>query len=328
MGVEAVLKPATPPYPGSAPTTLVAVVPDAIDPVRLMPDLGLPALFAEGSDAIAFLWPYGGPGDHDCAALVNALEDSHHAPCGFVLPYPIQADQALDPLTGARVPLADLEAALARGDRSREPPTPNPPPLFMSHTFVDGFYMDVVEMMEMDWEDVIVAEIEVIREGPFEYNTPTGAPPPAPPDAPGQPHVDREEWDIRAVVEMKVHRVFAGDETLTDIVTLVPGNPDNPFHSTSGMEPPPLLAGMRGVVAFDQRVWPPGEPTHYQRRALARVAALTGAGRRAQLLTVRSAAGVQYVGPYALGDIYHLWRIEDLRAHLDAVARGDSDRRR
>ncbi len=163
----------------------------------------------------------------------------------------------------------------------------------------------------------------MLREGPPEYDTPTGAAPPGPPDETGTPHVDRDEWDIRQIVEMKVHHVYAGAPALmglTDIVALQPGEPDNPYHPQSGFDPPLLPAGMRGVVAFYNRVWPLGDPTPYQRRALTWVDALNAAGGRAMLLSAQPGAAVYFVGPYAVGDGgFRL--IPDYRAELAELGR-------
>ncbi len=321
MDIVRLLKPEG---PAAAATldTFIAVVPDALDPSLLLPHSALPDLYPPRTEAVAFLLGYDGPGDADCAALRASIDPNHNqALCGFALPYVLQGEKAVDPLTGQGVPRTELEAAIAAASQPRRPGLPYPWPEAWSFGIVDGIYLGIEGSLEMD--NAVVAEVEVVREGPPEYNTPKGAAPPGPPDETGTPHVDRDDWDIRQLVELKVHHVFAGDPRLmdmTDIVTLVPGEPDNPYHPMTGMEPPPLPAGMRGVVAFDDDMWPQGDPTYYQRRALDRVAALNVAGRRARLLTAQPGAATYFVGPYAFGD-GGFKRIADYRAELDRLGR-------
>lgn len=295
-------------------SVLIAIVPDSLDLARLVPGHDLKDLFAADTEALVYFRPFRGPGNKDCADLVAAMERlPSQARCGFAVPYPIDGTDVLDPFSSLAWPRTDMETAVERGLRPLRPPLPDPLPQPWSGRFIDRISLKSRDFLMLGYS---VAEVEVARVEAPDYNTGSGAPPSGPPDDHGRPHVDREAWDIRAIVELKVRRVYAGDPAMTDIVTLVPGTPDNPYHPSSGSEPPPLPAGLRGILAFDERsLSAAANPTHQQRRGLARVAALNAAGARARLLTNWPEGATSFVGPYAIEDD-EVWLIPDYRTAL------------
>lgn len=305
--------------PDSGPSLLIAIVPDSLDPAPLVRGHEPADLYAPGTEALVFFHPYRGPGDRDCADLAAAMERlPSQVRCGFAVPYPIDGANVRDPFSGLELSLTGLEAGVEQDPHLLRPPRLDPPPQPWSYSTIDRIHLTSRDLLALGYS---AAEVEVTRVEAPDYNTDSGAAPSGPPNDHGGPHVDRDAWDIRSIVELEIRRVYSGDPAMTDIVTLVPGTPDNPYHPSSGNEPPPLPAGMRGIVVFDERALTAnGNPTHQQLRALARVAVLNAAGRRARLLTAWPEAASYFIGPYAIEDD-EVRLVPDYRATLADLVR-------
>lgn len=305
--------------PDSGSSSLIAIVPDSLDPAHLVRGHEHEVLYAPGTEALVFFHPYSGPGNWDCADLAATMERlPSPVRCGFAVPYPIDGANVRDLFSGLELSLTGLEAEVEEDPHVLRPPQLDPLPQPWSGSIIDRIHLTSRDLLALGYS---AAEVEVARVEAPDYNTDSGAAPSGPPNDHGGPHVDREAWDVRAIVELKVRQVYSGDPAMTDIVTLVPGTPDNPYHPSFGNEPPPLPAGMRGILVFDERELPPeGTPTYQQRRAMARVAALNAAGGRARLLTVWPEGATYFIGPYAIEDD-EVWLIPDYRASLADLVR-------
>lgn len=92
MDVLRLLKPAN---QWSNLTTLIAIVPEALDPARVLPGRASLDLYAPGAEAVVFATGYDGPGDHDCATLRASMDPNYNqVDCGFRLILDYRAELA------------------------------------------------------------------------------------------------------------------------------------------------------------------------------------------------------------------------------------------
>lgn len=184
-------------------TTLLAVVPDALDVAADQDTANVTEPYQVGNELIVFFEPhYRGPGDSNCNDLRLALDPNYNRVVfGFAVPYEIVGDMATSRLANQLLPVAELIAAIDEGSKPRRPAVPDPLPAASSMTAINGVHLALADAME--YGTGVVAEVEVTDEGAPLFNTESGLAPEGPPGGSGSHRISASAYFVGPIaVEM------------------------------------------------------------------------------------------------------------------------------